>query len=351
MPKRSLQTGVAYHGNRMPTHVRQDMREIAKADMDIVVHMLSHTDWERHKNVMGDIFKITEDAGLEVWVDCWGLGGPPGDKSHFLAYHPEAHIYYSDGTMAPASACLNSPVYRGFVKDWVDTVASLGAKTIFWDEPHLPTRMKEGQRYYACTCPTCKKLFEEKYNRPMPLLSDPDVEAFRTDTIIDFFSEMTSYSASMGIYNAVCIMFGDHYGIGMDSLHRLCSLPTLHNIGSDPYWLNVGKPVDSYEYVYTNTAENLDICNRFKKDHNIWIQTYNNPRGCEEDIILATEAAYDAGARIILTWSYMGGESNDYHSANPERTWDLTVEAMRRIRAVERDRIWEEKRKQFIQNK
>ncbi|MBR6739526.1 MAG: hypothetical protein IKM04_00450 [Clostridia bacterium] len=29
--KRSLLTGVAYHGNRMPSHARADMAEIARA--------------------------------------------------------------------------------------------------------------------------------------------------------------------------------------------------------------------------------------------------------------------------------------------------------------------------------
>ena len=130
MAKRSLLTGVAYHGNRMPSHVREDMKEIAKADMDIVVHMFSHTDWDRHKNVMKDIFAITEDAGMEVWVDNWGLGGPPGDKSHFLAYYPDSHIMFSNGEMAPVNACLNSPDFRQFVKNWIDTVAEMGGNIL-----------------------------------------------------------------------------------------------------------------------------------------------------------------------------------------------------------------------------
>ena len=113
-----LRTGVAYHGNRMPTHARADMAEIARAGMDIVVHMLSHTDWERHRSAMRDIFAISEDAGLEVWVDNWGLAGAPGDRSHFLAYHPEAHSYYGDGIKHPYQICLNAPSYRQFVKDW-----------------------------------------------------------------------------------------------------------------------------------------------------------------------------------------------------------------------------------------
>ena len=80
----------------------------------------------------------------------------------------------------------------------------------------------------------------------------------------------------------------------------------------------------------------------------MWIQTYDVPRGREEEIIEATAAAYDAGARTILAWGYMGSESNDYRAQNPLGTWNMTVEAMRRIRAVERDRIWEENRKKFM---
>lgn len=348
--KRSLRTGVAYHGNRMPSHVRADMREIAKADMDIVVHMFSHTDWDRHHTKMKDVFAITQDEGMEVWVDNWGLGGPPGDKSHFLAYYPDSHIYYSNGEMEPIRACLNSPEYRRFVKDWIDAVAEMGAKTIFWDEPHLPKKSVGEGEIYGCACPRCKKKFEEKFNRSMPLYSDKDTEEFRTATIVEYFEDITSYSASLGIENVVCVMLGDEHGINLDTIDRICSIPTLHNIGSDPYWYHLGG-VDPYEFVYKGTKKNIDVCARFEKDHNIWIQTYAVPRGREEEIILATEAAYDAGARTILAWGYMGSESNDYSAQNPARTWDITVEAMRRIRGEERDRIWQEyraKNKKFI---
>lgn len=350
MSKRSLLTGVAYHGNRMPSHVREDMKEIAKADMDIVVHMFSHTDWDRHSKIMKDIFKITEDAGMEVWVDNWGLGGPPGDKSHFLAYHPEAHMYYSNGEMAPIHACLNSPEFRKFVKDWIEVVADMGAKTIFWDEPNIPKKKLSNdsdKEIYACCCPRCKKLFEERYNRPMPEYTDADVEEFRTDTIVDYFKEITEYSASLGIYNTVCVMLGTQHGISLENIERICCLPTLQNIGSDPYWLG-HKNVDPYEFVYNGTKENLAVSKRHNKDHNIWIQTYNVPRGREEEIILATDAAYDAGARTILAWGYMGSESNNYAAENPSRTWNMTVEAMRRIRSLERDKILAEKRAKYM---
>ena len=350
MAKRSLLTGVAYHGNRMPSHVREDMKEIAKADMDIVVHMFSHTDWDRHKHVMKDIFAITEDAGMEVWVDNWGLGGPTGDKSHFLAYYPDSHIMFSNGEMAPVNACLNSPDFRQFVKNWIDTVAEMGAKTIFWDEPFLPTKKAESEddlRFYGCCCPRCKKKFEETYGHPMPLYIDQEAEEFRTNTIVDYLKEITDYSASLGIRNVVCVMLGANLGINLDTLDRICSLPHLENVGSDPYWVH-RTDVNPYEYVYNGTKKNLDIAARFGKDHNIWIQTYANPRGREEEIIQAAEGAYDAGARTILAWGYMGSESNDYGAKNPQRTWDMTVEAMKRIRSMERDRILAENRAKYM---
>ena len=34
-----LKTGVAYHGNRLLSHAIADMKEIVRADMDIVVHI------------------------------------------------------------------------------------------------------------------------------------------------------------------------------------------------------------------------------------------------------------------------------------------------------------------------
>ena len=63
-----LLTGVAYHGNRILRHVEEDMRDIVNHNMNLVVHMFSHNDWDRHKGVMPDIIKISEAYGLEVWI-------------------------------------------------------------------------------------------------------------------------------------------------------------------------------------------------------------------------------------------------------------------------------------------
>ena len=350
MMNKPLRLGAAYHGNRMPHHARQDLLDMATHGMDLVVHMFSHTDWDRHKLVMKDIVTMSEDMGLEVWVDNWGLGGPPGDKSHFLAYYPDSHMYLSNGDMDPVRACLNSPDFRRFTREWIDTVYFLGARTIFWDEPHMPQKTVNGKNYYGCACKRCRKLFEEKHGYPMPEESTPEADNFGTDSIVDYFREMTEYSASKGMKNVICVMLGT-YGMSLDVVDRLASLPHMDSIGSDPYWIDKQAKDPSlsvYNYNYMGAKENLRVADQFGKDHNLWLQTFKNPKGREEDIIQAAEGLYDAGARTILAWGYYGSESNDYAAKNAPVTWAKTCEAMLRLRNFERDRILAENRKRYM---
>ncbi|NLC44261.1 MAG: hypothetical protein GX783_08260 [Clostridiales bacterium] len=340
-----LKLGVAYHGNRMLKHVREDMLDIIQHHFNLVVHMFSHNDWDRHKNIMKEIVEISEEAGLEVWIDNWGLGGPPGDKSHFLSYYPDAHQIYSNGEVDPVRVCLNNKDFRNFTKEWIDVVDFSGAKSIFWDEPHLAGKdvVNGKPRVWTCHCKTCQQLFVNKYSKGMPEILTEEVEQFRIDTIVDYFREVTDYSKKKGMYNSVCVMLGATHGINLETIDQIAGLESLDNVGSDPYWLG-HKGVDPYEFVYDATKKNLDISNKFNKDHNIWIQCYSTPRGREEEIISATDAAYDAGARTILAWGYRGSDANDYRAKNPELTWKITGDAMYRV--LERDR--NERRESYI---
>ena len=353
-----LKTGVAYYGNRMLSHAISDMKEIVRADMDIVVHMFTHVDMDRSSEVVGDIFKATEAEGLEVWVDNWGIGGAPGDRGYFLAYHPEAHTYYGDGIMHPYQVCLNAPSYRQFVKEWIYKVVELGGKTIFWDEPRIPHEPIPGtdDYYSACTCPTCQKLFESRFGKKMPVIMDKDVSKFRNDVLIDFHNFICEYAASLGAKNVICLMPYQLSGMTKQTekekllnfdIDSICSHPYIDNIGTDPYWYgqNIASP---YEYNYNATKLCIEKANKYGKDHNIWIQGYNAPRGKEEEIIEATEAVYDAGARTVLSWSFKGAESHNYRSANTERSWLCTVEGLKRIKSMDRDRILAENRKKYM---
>ncbi len=323
-----LKLGVAYHGNRILSHVREDMTELAKNGMNLVVHMYTHNDMMRHRTILKDIVSISEELGLETWIDNWGIDGGPGDKGLFVSINPDDRMIYSNGAPHPYKPCYNSEKFVEFSKTWIDHVKEAGGKTIFWDEPHLIANSSE----FTCCCPTCKKLFEERFGKPMPTELTPEVVEFRTWTIENYFRKVTAYANSLGIVNTVCVMFNPMHGVSLDNLDRLAAIETLDNIGCDPYWLGGCEGLEAYRYVYDRAKQNLDFCTKFGKDHNVWIQCYGTPAGRENEIMLAAEAAYDAGARTIIGWSFRSGEPNDYRAAKPEMAWNATCEAMKRLR-------------------
>jgi hypothetical protein len=125
-------------------------------------------------------------------------------------------------------------------------------------------------------------------------------------------------------------------------LEGLFKLPHLDNIGTDPYWRPVPGAApnpDVYKYVYEKTRVIVELCEKYGKDLNLWIKAYDIAAGTEDDIVLATLAAYNAGARTIISWSYYGAESNDYASAKPLASWSRTRDAARLIRDKETLRI------------
>lgn len=325
-----LELGVAYHGNRMLQHVKDDMRDIVAHNMNLVVHMFTHNDMKRHKNVMKDIFDVTRDAGLDFWVDNWGLPGMPGDASHFAGYFPDSRRVLSNGEIDPVGICFASEDFIKFTKDWIDMVGEAGGKKLFWDEPHYHTA-PDGT--YACCCDRCKKRFYDKFGYEMPKTANADVEQHRIDVMSDYFRQITDYSHKYGMENISCLMVQSR-----GFLDAIIDLPHMDNIGVDPYW--VGSERHPYNYVYDSTKEYVDILAAHGKSTHSWIQTFNNKAGHEDEIYLATDAAYDAGARTILAWSYRGGEACDYRADNTDLTWHITGDAMRRVK----DRFLDEQR-------
>ena len=140
-------------------------------------------------------------------------------------------------------------------------------------------------------------------------------------------------------------MLSDDIGINLSSLGGICGIDTLDNIGSDPYWGYSG--VNPYEFVYKGARKTVELAESFGKAHNVWIQAYSTPRGMEEEIVQAAEAAYDAGARTILAWGYFGSISNDYGAKNPYLVRAKMNQAFERIWGFERDRILAENRAKY----
>lgn len=317
-----LKLGTAYHGNRMLGHVREDMLDIVKHNMNLVVHMFTHNDMERHKNVMKDIIAVTEDTGLECWIDNWGLWGPPGDLSHILQVYRDSHQITNEGEVHPTRICFNSPGALEFTKQWIDMVAEAGGKTIFWDEPHLLHEF--GKDKFTCCCPRCKKIFEERYNMEMPTIFTDEVADFCDWTIHNFFMQVAKYAKEAGVKNVLCQFSGN-----LNLMKALSEIDAMDGIGIDPYWSD---DINAYERVYGRSKAFLDRTAEIDCEKHIWIKGFGIKNGFEDNIYAGTQAAYDAGARTILSWSFRGGEACDYRMQCPDLGWHTIGEAMRRVK-------------------
>lgn len=338
--EKKLELGVAYHGNRILKHVEDDMLDIVKHNMNLVVHMYTHNDLVRNKKLMTDIFKATTDLGLDFWVDNWGLMGGPGDPAHILQYHPDSHRVFSNGEVDPLFICFNSEHFHKFTKDWIDAVGEAGGKKLFWDEPHFTTKDNGA---YACCCPRCREKFFDKYGKDMPDTVTEEVEEFRIDTLKDYFGDVTEYAHKYGMYNISCLQT-----ISLQWTRAMLEIPYMDNFGTDPYEFATADNI--YDYIYDSTQRIISQTTPAGKDNHMWIKTFRNPAGTEDDIFHATDAAYDAGARSIIAWSFRGGSPCDYHSDNIEKVWHTTGEAMRRIKDRDLDAYREKRLKKYIKD-
>ena len=66
--ERTLKLGTAYHGGRFLHQVEQDMRDIARHNMNTVVHMYTHNDWTRRTKLMKDIVKASTSETTSTTV-------------------------------------------------------------------------------------------------------------------------------------------------------------------------------------------------------------------------------------------------------------------------------------------
>jgi len=326
-----MKTGVAYHGNRMLTHVREDLRDIIAHNCTYVVHMFSENDYVRHREVLKDIVRLTHEYGLESWIDSWGMGRIfAGEVSGWLADNADSRQVLSNGKTV-GRACVLSQEYRDALKGWAEAAIPTESEMVFWDEPHLSFQPAPtgGQPVWGCHCARCQSRFKDTYGYAMPNELTDDVIDFRHRSVLEFFAEMTEFVNQKGKKNCICLMPARDARYGDKNWDDFAALPYVDNLGTDPYWY--GRPDDPVQYNVEWTRRLLDTCRKHGKDHHMWIQSFAVPAGREVEIVAVTEAMYEAGARNIAAWGYRGSEANDYRAKRPEVAWQAVGEAFRRV--------------------
>ena len=357
-----VETGVSYFSSRTLRHVQGDLEDMVAHHCTYVVHCLTETDLLFYRKTMQEIVEATHEAGLDAWLDPWGVAGVFSGEtlSRFPLDHPESLQVLSDGRQAPA-ACPNHPATRQFLRDWVHAADEAGGDGVMWDEPHFFVPFMRGDRSgaWACRCSTCQARFQEKTGHAMPEALDEEVRAFRESSLIDLLSELSAESKQLGLRNCLCLFPIDFVGAGFPELtQRLAKLtgskevdtnpllqfgvadwgaaaaiPDLDVFGTDPYWYIVGAEPEPFLRAFTEKA--LEVARRHSLKTQVWVQAFAVPEGREEELRMGLRTAAALGADQVAAWSYDATRSmSALRPARPDVVWRIIGEAYGELRGV-----------------
>ena len=323
-----IKTGISYFGNRNPRHFVSDLEEILSHHCNFIVHTFSENDLEFYQATMAELVGLSKEAGLECYLDPWGVGRVFGGEAYssFALKNRKACQVLPDGEPAPA-ACLNHPDFVQYMLDWIAAAAETDADVLFWDEPHFYIDLKNKDRYplWYCSCESCRERFAASYNKGLDEAEDAEIIAFRERCVVDFLTLLCETTHSRGLKNAVCLLPFKDVQIGLSDWSRVAAIPSVDIFGTDPYWIFFDSSVQ--EFVGSFAREVQELCTRYDREAQIWIQAYRIPAGREEEIKEAVAVAYAEGVRNFAAWSFYGTAYMSYiRSDNPQKVWDTLGE-------------------------
>jgi hypothetical protein len=333
------------------------------------VHCFTETDLLYYRGSMQEVVEATRQAGLEAWLDPWGVAGIFSGEtfSRFVVDHPEALQTLSDGRRAPV-ACPNHPETRRFLLDWVEAAAEAGGQVAFWDEPHfdIPLWRGDWSGAWACRCDHCQERFRAAAGGPMPEHMDDEVRAFRERSLIDLMTALSAAARRRGMGSALCLLPTDFEAVGLVELARrqeqrwrervqaaggsptdqqpwrsfgvrdwdaAAAIPDLDIFGCDPYWYFFRAEPEPFVRAFARRA--VETARRHDRKVQIWVQAFSVPEGREEELALGLRVAAEEGATHLAAWSYRATESmSSVRPARPEVVWRVLGESFRALRTT-----------------
>jgi len=363
----SVQTGVSYFSSRTLRHVRADLADMVEHHCTYVVHCLTETDLAYYADTMREIVQATHEAGLEAWLDPWGVAGIFSGESfsRFPLEHPEAWQVLSDGRRVPA-ACPNHPATRQFLRQWVESAAATGADVLFWDEPHFYFGLLVGDLSggWGCRCDVCHDVFGDRFGQPLPAGFTDEVRAFREASLLDLLSEVCRLGHEKGLANALCLLptgyrrmgfpqveerlaglargagrpesaLAAMLHFGIDDWQAAAAIPDLDIFGCDPYWYLFGTEAGPFMQAYGQRA--AEAAQRHGRGLQLWVQAFSVPEGREEELKVGLRVAAKVGATHLAAWSYEGTASmSRVRCAQPQVVWRILGEAFGELRGGKR---------------
>jgi N-acetylmuramic acid 6-phosphate etherase len=305
------------------------MADLAARGYSGVLHTYSENDLEYYRGTMREIVEASHAVGLTVQVSPWGLGRTFGGEaeSRFVTFHPEECQVLDDGRRV-AGACLNSPVYRAFCKEWADAVLEDGVDAVFWDEPAWMVAWHVGvddPTRWSCICDRCA----ERFGGPVPAELTPEVQAFREASVVDFLREMLAYVAERGGKNTVCLLPSTEGLQGISDWNMVASLPGLHTFATDPYWKHWNEPAGPFVRRFAKLLR--ETCERHGVASQLWLPSFGLTADEIPELEAAIEGAREEGVEDLWTWGYEAcGHMTRLATPDAPLVWEAVSAALTR---------------------
>jgi N-acetylmuramic acid 6-phosphate etherase len=294
--------GSSYFGVRIGRHVRRDMTDLAARGFTGVLHTFSENDLAYYRGTMCEIVAASHDVGLTVQASPWGLGRTFGGEaeSRWVTFNPEECQVLDDGRRV-AGACLNSPAYRAFCKEWADWVLECRVDSVFWDEPAwmVPAHVGiDDPTRWTCRCSHCA----ERFGGEVPGELTDEVRAFREASVVDFLREVVAHVAARGGANTICLLPATAGTHGISDWNSVAALPGLTTFATDPYWKHWNEPAGPFVRRFARLLR--ETCERHGVASQLWLPSFG--LGADEipELEAAVAAAREEDVDDLWTWGY-----------------------------------------------
>lgn len=307
------------------------MEDLAGRGFTGVLHTYSENDLAYYRDQMFRIVAASQNAGLEVQVGPWGLGGVFGGEAEsiFAMRHPELGQVFADGRRV-GSPCPTRQEFRTYVREWATAAVESGADRVFWDEPHWahPRRFDEPDTNWTCVCVSCRRQFAARFGLPMPIELTPEVRAFREQILVELLAELVSHVRSLGGRSAICLLppvQGHH--VGVDEWEPVAAIEGLDTLATDPYWSFFD--LDVTEFVGGQSSRLAALADAHGLVPQIWIQGFKLAPEQGAEIRAAVAAARAAGVEDLWTWGYEAcGHMTYLQTQHPDQVWNELAAAL-----------------------
>jgi len=319
--------GCSYFGVRIPRHIRRDMADLAARGYTGVLHTFSENDFAYYRETMAEIVAASHAEGLYVQASPWGLGRTFGGEaeSRWVAFHPEGSQVLDDGRRV-AAACLNSPAYRDFCKEWADWVLECGVDSVFWDEPAwvVPEHVGvDDPARWTCRCEHCA----ERFGGPVPAELTPEVTRFRQESVVGFLRELVGHVVSRGGANTICLLPATEGTQGLADWDEVAAIRGLATLATDPYWKHWGEPAGPFVQRFARLLR--ETADRHGVGAQLWVPSFGLDRDDIPDLEAALEGAREEGVDDLWTWGYEAcGHMSHLATPDAPLVWEAVSAAL-----------------------